>query len=132
MSCPKTAFLRLSLRKNRPAAPLSWALLAAFLSSWASPVSASPAYPRQKSSNGRYFVDQGGNPVLIHGDTPWALIGELTREEATEYLDDCVARKFNSLIVTSPEGAFTSNPPYNAYGQAPFLTPGRFNTPNES
>ena len=99
---------------------------------WSSAVSASPAYPLEISPNGRYFVDQNGTPVLIHGDTPWSLIGELTREEVTEYLDDCAARKFNSLIVTSPEGVFTSDPPYNAYGDAPFTTPGDFSTPNEA
>jgi hypothetical protein len=69
---------------------------------------------------------------LVHGEAAWSLIGELTREEVTIYLDDCVARKFNSLIVTSPEGVFTSNPPYNAYGNAPFTTPGKFSTPNEA
>lgn len=95
-------------------------------------VSASPLYPLQISPNGRYFVDQAGVPVLIHGDTPWALIGELTRAETLDYLDDCAARKFNALIVTSPEGAFTSNPPYNAYGDAPFAVSGQFNTPNEA
>jgi len=99
---------------------------------WASAVSADPAYPLKKSPNGRYFVDQGGVPVLLHGDTAWSLIGELTREEVAIYLDDCVARKFNSLIVTSPEGVFTSNPPYNAYGNAPFITPGKFSTPNDA
>jgi len=98
----------------------------------ASAASANPAYPLKKSSNGRYFVDQGGVPVLLHGDSPWSLISELTREEVTIYLDDCVARKFNSLIVTSPDAVFTSNPPKNAYGNAPFTTPGKFSTPNEA
>jgi uncharacterized protein (TIGR03382 family) len=77
-------------------------------------------------------VDQDGVPVLLHGDTPWSLIGELTREEATQYLDDCVAREFNSLIVTLVDGHYVSNPPNNAYGVAPFTTPGRFSTPNEA
>jgi len=99
---------------------------------WASAVSAAPAYPLEMSSNGRYFVDQGGVPVLLHGDTAWSLIGELTREEATQYLDDCAAREFNSLIVTLVDGYYVSNPPNNAYGVAPFTTPGRFSTPNEA
>lgn len=111
---------------------LTKALLALALLAWTSSASASPVYPLEISANGRYFVDQNGTPVLIHGDTPWSLIGELTREEATEYLDDCVARKFNALIVTSPEGVFTSNPPLNAYGEAPLSTPGDFSTPNEA
>jgi hypothetical protein len=68
----------------------------------------------------------------LHGDTAWSLIGELTKEEATQYLDDCAARRFNSLIVTLVEGHYVSNPPYNAYGDAPFTTPGKFSTPNEA
>lgn len=111
---------------------LAWSFVVALLASSAVPATAAPAYPLQKSSNGRYFVDQAGIPVLVHGDTPWSLIGELTREEATEYLDDCAARKFNSLIVNVPEAAYTSNPPHNAYGQPPFLTAGRFNTVNDA
>jgi hypothetical protein len=95
-------------------------------------VSAAPAYPLTTSSNGRHFVDQNGVPVLLHGDTSWSLIGELTREEATQYLDDCADREFNSLIVTLVDGYYVSNPPNNAYGVAPFTTPGKFSTPNEA
>ena len=95
-------------------------------------IRAAPTYPLKKSSNGRYFVDQAGVPVLLHGDTPSSLIGELTREEATQYLDDCAARSFNSLIVTLMEGHYVSNPPLNAYGDAPFTTPGKFSTPNDA
>ena len=94
--------------------------------------SASPEYPLEISSNGRYFVDQAGIPVLVHGDTAWSLIGELTREEVTQYLDDCAARNFNSLIVTLVEGHYVSDPPNNAYGDPPFLTPGKFSMPNEA
>ena len=77
-------------------------------------------------------MDQDGVPVLLHGDTPWSLIGELTREEAEQYLDDCAALEFNSLIVTLVDGHYVSNPPNNAYGVAPFTTPGKFSTPNEA
>jgi hypothetical protein len=103
-----------------------------FLLSWTGTANASPAYPLEKSSNGRYFVDQAGVPVLVHGATPWSLISNLTREEVTIYLDDCVARKFNSLIVTSPDAVFTANPPNNAYGDPPFTVAGKFSTPNEA
>jgi hypothetical protein len=71
-------------------------------------------------------------PVLLHGDTAWSLIGELTQEEAKQYLDDCAAREFNSLIVTLVDGHYISNPPNNANGVAPFTTPGKFSTPNEA
>ena len=108
------------------------ALLASGLLCWASTVGASPAYPLEISSNQRYFVDQANVPVLVHGEAAWSLIGELTREEAAQYLDDCAARNFNSLIVTLVEKRYVSNPPNNAYGDAPFLTPGKFSTPNDA
>lgn len=127
----KSPTLRRSGPRNIAARQITGIVLAVFLLCWAGAAEAAPAYPLKKSPNGRYFVDQAGVPVLVHGEAPWSLIGELTREEVIYYLDDCAERKFNSLIVTSPEGVFTSNPPNNAYGVAPFLTPGRFDTPNE-
>ncbi|MGB5694180.1 MAG: glycoside hydrolase family 140 protein [Polyangiales bacterium] len=99
---------------------------------WASAVRAAPLYPLEVSSNGRYFVDRLGFPVLLHGDTAWSLIGELTKAEATQYLDDCAAREFNSLIVTLVDGHYVSSPPRNAEGVEPFTTPGKFSTPNEA
>ena len=59
-------------------------------------------------------------------------ISNATRAEVITYLDDCVERGFNSLIVTSPDKVFADNAPANAYGDAPFTTPGDFSTPNEA
>lgn len=98
----------------------------------ASSASAAPNYPLKVSPDGRHFVDQDGLAVLLNGDTPWSLISNATREEVITYLDDCVQRGFNSLIVTSPDKVFTDNAPANAYGDAPFTTPGDFSTPNEA
>ena len=90
------------------------------------------AYPLRISDDGRHFVDQSGAPYLMNGDSPWSLIGELTREEAEIYLRDCADRGINSLIVTLVDGHYTTNPPTNAYETQPFTTPGDFGTPNEA
>jgi hypothetical protein len=79
----------------------------------------------------RHLIDARGNPFLIHGDTPWSLLVQLTKADAEAYLDDRRAKKFNAILVNLIEHRFSSNPPKNVYGEGPFLTPGDFSTPNE-
>ena len=57
------------------------------------------------------------------------MISGLTKEEAEAYLEDRRKKGFNSIIVNLIEHKFRG--PVNRYGQAPFLTPGDFSTPNE-
>jgi hypothetical protein len=79
------------------------------------------AFPLRVSSNQRYLVDVNNQPFLIHGDTAWSLIADLTREDAEIYLQDRAARGFNTLLINLIEHKFSSDPPRNAYGDAPFL-----------
>jgi hypothetical protein len=60
---------------------------------------AAPAYPLKKSSSGRYLVDQSNSPVLIMGDSPQALIVNLTTNEAAGYFADRSALGFNTVWV---------------------------------
>jgi hypothetical protein len=92
---------------------------------------AAPVYPLKVSQNQRTLVDQNGQPFLLHGDAPWSLIVQLTREDADIYLTDRAAKGFNTLMVNLIEHQFCDNPPANAYGQEPFLLPGDYSTPNE-
>jgi len=87
-------------------------------------------YPVRTAPNHRYVVDQTGHPFLIQGDAPWSLISGLTKEEAELYLEDRRRKGFNSIIVNLIEHKFHG--PVNRYGQAPFLVPGDFSTPNEA
>src|SRR4029077_13376801 len=41
-------------------------------------LSANPAYPLRASANSRYLVDQNNVPFLLVGDSPQALIGNLS------------------------------------------------------
>lgn len=89
-------------------------------------------FPVRVSANGRYLEDASGKPFLLHGDTAWSLIVQLSKEEAEEYLEDRRQKGFNAILVNLIEAYFADNPPKNKYGDAPFTTPGDFSTPNEA
>ncbi|MBY0563338.1 MAG: glycoside hydrolase family 140 protein [Hyphomonadaceae bacterium] len=74
----------------------------------------------------------GGAPFLLHGDTAWSLISNLTREDAVLYLNDRQTRKFNTVLVELIDTKFSFNAPNNIYNQPPFTTPNDFATPNEA
>lgn len=89
-------------------------------------------FPLQIDVSGRYLEDAEGKPFLLHGDTAWSLIAELTREETELYLQDRKARGFNALVVSLIERKFASNAPANAYGEQPFAAYGRFSQPRDT
>jgi len=91
-----------------------------------------PVYPLKISENKRYFVDQNRVPVLLHGDTAWSLIVELTKPETEQYLENRRQKGFNTVLVNLIEHKFGSNVPRNRDGEPPFTTPGDFSTPNEN
>ena len=86
----------------------------------AKPPNAAPAFPLAVRPGKRYLEDADGRPFLIHGDTAWSLIADLTREDVDLYLEDRRARGFNTLLVNLIESRFATNAPANAYGQLPF------------
>ena len=45
-------------------------------------------WPTSVSANGRYLLDQSGQPYMIVGDSPQSLIGELSESEANTYFAD--------------------------------------------
>jgi uncharacterized protein DUF4038/collagenase-like protein with putative collagen-binding domain len=93
-------------------------------------MAATPAYPLKRGANPRYLVDQNGRPFLIQGDSPWSMMVQLTKEETEQYLINRHRKGFNSIIVNLIEHLAADNPPFNAYGEPPFTTPGDFSTPN--
>lgn len=93
--------------------------------------SASP-YPVRVSANGRHLANASGQPFLLHGDTAWSLIVQLTRGEAEVYLENRRLKGFNAILVNLIEYYNATNPPKNKYGNGPFTTPGDFSTPNEA
>jgi hypothetical protein len=60
---------------------------------------AGPVYPLKKSGNGRFLVDQNSTPYLITGDSPQALIVNMSEAEAQTFFADRSARGFNTLWI---------------------------------
>jgi len=58
-----------------------------------------PVYPLQKSANGRYLVDQNNMPYLITGDSPQALIVDLSETDAQAFLADRATNGFNTVWI---------------------------------
>ena len=89
-------------------------------------------FPLRREAGTRHLIDAQGRPFLIHGDTPWSLIVQLTRAEADQYLEDRRVKGFNTVLVNVIEHFYSASPPNNVYGDRPFLTAGDFATPNEA
>src|SRR5262245_47073285 len=60
---------------------------------------AAPAYPLKKSATNRYLVDQNHIPFLMAGDSPQALMVNLTEAEASGFFADRAALGFNTMWI---------------------------------
>ena len=89
------------------------------------------ATPLSLSANGRYLVDQNHVPYLLQGDAAWSLIVATDDQELEQYLKNRRDKGFNALLVNLVEHLYSKNPPLDAAGDPPFMTPGDFTTPNE-
>lgn len=89
-------------------------------------------FPLKVSRNRRYVVDQRGKPFLIVGDSPQALIGDLSLKDAETYLADREKSGFNAiwvnLLCTTYTGCRSDGATYD--GIKPFRTAGDLSTPN--
>ena len=56
-------------------------------------------FPLKVARNRRYLVDQRGKPFLIVGDSPQALIGDLSPKDAATYLADREKAGYNAIWV---------------------------------
>ena len=77
------------------------ALLLAFIGSAviAGPLGAEPVFPVKVGPTGRYLVDQNGVPFLIAGESPQAMIGNLSEAEAEMFLANRKAYGFNTVLI---------------------------------
>ena len=69
------------------------------------------------SENGRFLVQENGDPFFWLGDTGWLLFSKLNREEAEAYLEDRAAKGFNVVQVMVLHELFLAN----AYGDSALL-----------
>ena len=81
------------------------------------------------SENGRYFVDQEGNPVFWLGTTQWQLFREYTLEEAEVILESAKSKGFAFVqVMLMGVGDGTQA---NVYGERPWIDINPL-TPNEA
>jgi hypothetical protein len=89
--------------------------------------------PISVGPTGRYLVDQNGEPFLITGDSPQALIGNVSLADAETFFADRQALGFNAawinLLCTTYTACSADGSTWD--GIAPFTTPGDLSTPNE-
>jgi chitodextrinase len=92
------------------------------------------AYPLHVSANGRYLLDRTNVPFLMMGDSPQALIANLSEAEAEAYLADREANGFNTVWVNLLCATYTGGRPDGSTfdGIVPFTTPDDIATPNEN
>jgi len=92
----------------------------------------SVVYPLKASRNGRYLVDQRNVPFMIVGDSPQAMIGNLSLEDAESYLANRKAAGFNAvwvnLLCVKYTGCRDDGATFD--GIEAFTTPGDLSTPN--
>jgi hypothetical protein len=88
-----------------------------------------PVYPIKVSENGRYFVDQNGDPVFWLGTTQWQIFREYTLEEARTTLQRVKANGF-VFVQAMLMGVGDGTQP-NVYGEKPWINDDPL-TPNEA
>lgn len=94
-----------------------------------SALAAQPVYPIKVSENGRYFVDQKGDPVFWLGTTQWQIFREYTLDEARTTLERVKANGF-AFVQAMLMGVGDGTQP-NVYGEKPWINDDPL-TPNEA
>ncbi|HSR89628.1 MAG TPA: DUF4038 domain-containing protein [Candidatus Udaeobacter sp.] len=89
-------------------------------------------FPLHVSADRRRLEDNNGQPFLIKGDSAWSLVAGLNDQDADLFLSDRQQKGFNTVLASIIEHKFVPQAPLNAFGVAPFTSPGDFSTPNEA
>ena len=94
--------------------------------------SASPAYPLKASANNRYLVDQNDVPFLMVGDSPQALIGNLSPMVVAFFMENRRRYGINALWINllCNDGTACNSDGTTFDGIAPFTTANDLSTPN--
>jgi hypothetical protein len=99
----------------------------------AAPASAAPAYPLKIGPTGRYLVDQKGVPFLIAGESPQAMMVNVSEKDAELFFKNRRSHGFNTawinLICAKYTGGRDDASTFD--GLKPFKTKGDFSQPNE-
>jgi hypothetical protein len=69
---------------------------------------ASPAYPLKAGTNNRYLVDQNDVPFMMVGDSPQALIGNLSKLQAAQFMSNRRRYGINTLWINLLCASYTA------------------------
>ncbi len=94
-------------------------------------------FPLQVSPNGRYLVDQNGDPFLLSGDAGWTIANHLPVADQNDYLDHLVNVGYNATILMNivrggAESWPNVNEPADVDGVQPFTTANQFSSANDT
>lgn len=91
-----------------------------------------PVFPLKVGPTGRYLVDRDGRPFLIVGDSPQALIANVSVKQADRFFANRQAAGFNSVWINLLCDDYTGGRPDGSTydGIAPFERPGDLSAPN--
>jgi hypothetical protein len=76
------------------------------------------------SRNGRYFLDQFGHPILVKGDSPWAILVDASRARMDSYVATRRSQGFNTVLVSLLGNTANGGPADNGRtydGKLPFV-----------
>jgi hypothetical protein len=94
---------------------------------------AAPAYPLKVAPTGRYLIDQNGKPFLIAGESPQALMVNVSTADAQMFFSNRRSHGFNAvwinLLCRKGTGGRADGSTYD--GIKPFKTADDLSTPNE-
>jgi hypothetical protein len=117
----------------RSSAQIGLVVLAMFVAS-AIRAEERPAFPLKVADGGRYLVDQKGVPFLIAGESPQALMVNLSEEDAERFFANRQSHGFNTvwinLLCRPGTGGRADGGTYD--GLLPFEKPDDFSKPNEA
>ena len=98
--------------------------------------------PIKVSANGRYLVDEHGKPWLMLGESPQAMVGDLTEADAETFFAARKAQGFNAVLIDlvckdytgcRPDGqTWDGMAPFNAHVTPDPNQPYDLSTPNEA
>lgn len=87
--------------------------------------STSSPFVTSVSSNGRQFLDQTGQPLLVHGDSPWSMAIDISNSDADWYFQQRQSQGFNAALFSAFGGEGTGGSDsvnFKTYdGVAPFV-----------
>ncbi|HVS40206.1 MAG TPA: glycoside hydrolase family 140 protein, partial [Gemmataceae bacterium] len=93
-----------------------------------------PAFPLKTADGGRYLVDQNGVPFLIAGESPQALMVNLSEEDAERFFANRQSHGFNAAWINLLCRPGTGGRPDGSTfdGLRPFESGDDFSKPNEA